>query len=140
MKIDQNLRAAIRSYCSVSNRGISHTSVAESEKRAIEALVSASPRLQSWQKKADKARPRIDALRSRAQEMEDTLDEIVKPFGLRVTYNNALAIDDYEAFAKTGGKLEVKTSRSADAVIAQLAAATPEAGAKILSDLGIKWE
>ena len=140
MKIDQNLRAAIRSYCSSSNRGISHASAAESENQAVKALITASPRLQSWQKKAGKARHRIDALRSRAQEMEDTLDEFVNPFGLRVTYNNKLVIDDYETFAKSGGKLEIKTSRSADAVIAQLAAATPEAGAKILSDLGIKWE
>lgn len=140
MKIDQNLRAAIRSYCSSSNRGISHASAAESENQAIKALITASPRLRSWQKRADRARPRIDALRSRAQELEDTLDEFVNPFGLRVTYNNRLVIDDYETFAKAGGKLEIKTSRSADAVIAQLAAATPEAGAKILSDLGIKWE
>ena len=140
MKIDQNLRAAIRSYCSSSNREISRASAADAEKRAIDTLVSGTPSLQAWKKKFPKEDAAIKALRVRAQKLEASLEEAIKPYGLTILWNGTLAINDHEAFAKAGGKLEVKTPRSADAVIAQLAAATPEAGAKILSDLGIKWE
>ena len=140
MKIDQNLRAAIRSYCAISKRGISSASKADAEKRAIGTLVSGTPNLRAWKKKFPKEDAAIKALRERAQKLEASLEEAIKPYGLTILWNGTLAINDYEAFAKAGGKLEVKTSSSADAVIAQLAAATPEAGAKILSDLGIKWE
>ena len=140
MKIDQNLRAAIRSYCAISNRGISSASKADAEKRAIDTLVSGTPSLQAWKKKFPKEDAAVKTLRERAQKLQDSLEVAIEPYGLTVLWNGTLAINDYEAFAKAGGKLEVRTSRSADAVIAQLAAATPEAGAKILSDLGIKWE
>lgn len=140
MKIDQNLRAAIRSYCAISHREISSASQADAEKLAIGTLVSGTPNLRAWKKKFPKEDAAIKALRERAQKLEASLEEAIKPYGLTILWNGTLAINDHEAFAKAGGKLEVKTSRSADAVIAQLAAATPEAGAKILSDLGIKWE
>lgn len=140
MKIDRNLRAAIRSYCAISNREVSRASAADAEKRAIDTLVSGTPSLQAWKKKFPKEDAAIKALRERAQKLEASLEEAIKPYGLTILWNGTLAINDHEAFAKAGGKLEVKTHRSADAVIAQLAAATPEAGAKILSDLGIKWE
>ena len=140
MKIDQNLRAAIRSYCAISKRGISSASKADAEKRAIGTLVSGTPNLRAWKKRFPKEDAAIKALRERAQKLEASLEEAIKPYGLTILWNGTLAINDYEAFAKAGGKLEVKTSSSADAVIAQLAAATPEAGAKILSDLGIRWE
>ena len=140
MKIDQNLRAAIRSFCASSNRNINRGAEIEAERRAVDDFVAQTPALQKWVKRADKLHKRIDAMRKKAGELEEKTDGFVKPFGLRVTYQDKLVIDDYEAFSKAGGKIEIKTSRSADAVISQLAAATPEEGAKILADLGIKWE
>lgn len=140
MKIDQNLRAAIRSLCSSNNRQLTYQQNEEATKKAIEKFMASKPTLVRWQKKAPQFLSRISALRDKAQELEDSLDSELHAFGLMRGYRNSFAIRDEDTFAKAGGKVAVKTRKSADQIIAQLAVSTEAEGKKILADLGIKWE
>jgi hypothetical protein len=140
MKIDQNLRAAIRSLCSASNRRITYQENAAGVASAIETLMASKPSLVRWQKKAPKTLARVNSLRDKAQELEDALDSELHTFGLMRDYRNEFAVRDEEIFAKSGGEIAVKTCNSADQILAQLATATDAEGKQILKDLGILWE
>lgn len=55
-------------------------------------------------------------------------------------WRDGFGVHDYDTFAKAGGRIAVKTCKSADQIIAQIAVSSDEEGKQILADLGIKWE
>ena len=137
MKVDQNLRAAIRSTCSLTRRCNTPQELAD-QRSSLDAFIAANKRL--WDSRTRKLTKAL----AKARVADKAVDEAREPFeaaGIGSWDLPRLTIQHKDVFVKAGGKLKTGVIRmNPDAVIAQLAAATPEAGAKILSDLGIRWE
>ena len=134
MKIDQNLRAAIRSYCSISPDMSEYAFRCVREDAAVRALLPAR-----LIESDARLRAKVSALRKRVEILGREADAALAPYG--VYWADRFAISDYRTFTKAGGKFRVTCASPTDQVIAQLAAAaTPAEGAKILAHLGIRWE
>ena len=142
MKIDQNLRVAIRSLCSTAARrsALTWQQQRDRDDKAVRTLLEATPQGRKWLETLPKKQEKIEALRGQANTLEEAIYQPIKILGARMSHDSHLCINDHEAFAKAGGKIEVKTSRSAEQIIAQLATATEAEGKQILKDLGIVWD
>lgn len=140
MKIDSDLRAAIRSAEKAQPYNMGYDEKNCQEKAAITEFFKRCPA------KAAK----IDALINKEQkaykEYEACRTAICKQYGLRskgvgqvefASCDNAKA-----AFKRAGGKLNENSFQrwKFDFVVAELAGADTKTGAKILAKYGIKWE
>lgn len=139
MKIDTDLRAAIRAACNSSRRN------ANDRAHARQLEITA---LKNFFKTRPMVRARIDATHNRIVELESQVKALraeseVKGVG-RCFYDGDFpySVSDHKQFAQAGGKLaepDAHGRMSFDQIMAQLAAATPKEGAKIIAAMGIKW-
>lgn len=140
MKIDTDLRAAIRSaaLAQKSLRLNSGNSQRDAEEKAIASLLKRCPAkraaLQSSERVIAECKKRIEE----AQAVQSRM-------GLSHAYystGSKYRIEDNKRFVAAGGRYEYKepTRWTFDQVMAELSAAAPKEGAKIIARIGIKWE
>lgn len=139
MKIDTDLRLAIKA----AERAQPHDYDGR-DKREQEAIARF---LKDHPAKARRVRALAKKAKRCYAEYQKANALIHDGFGLQTSENrgSGFCISGYgpsqERFAKAGGKLPLKTTRwKADNVIAQIAAATPKEGAKLIKNLGINWQ
>jgi hypothetical protein len=133
MKIDTDLRAAIRSAYLQRKRTADDWAVRRAaEKAAIAALLKSKPALARRVAKA-----RADA--NRANIAAAKASQIISAIGIS---HDGERIHDTELFVKAGGAFKFSEAPrwTFDQVMAQLASATPREGAAILTKLGINWQ
>ena len=136
MKIDDNLRAAIRSTCKISQRP-NRQSTREQYHEAVMKFIAKSPKL--WERRIKALKKASDAS-AKARDKVNQLAEDFEKVGLN-PWNPEIQIQNTELFVKAGGELPTTAIiKDADTIIAKLAAATPEEGAAIIKELGINWE
>lgn len=140
MKIDSDLRAAIRS-AEKAQPSTDWQLRNQQEKDAIAAFLKAKPeiakRIAFLYKKRETAQKVIEAANT----------ELCKEYGLRFEYNKpgvlefASCNNASERFTKAGGKFPKKdaTRWKFDAVMKELAAADEKTGKAILKRIGINW-
>lgn len=136
MKIDNSLRAAIRSFCKPCNRP-DRDRRAAALRQAAEQFIGRSPK--TWERRLKAHQKAVEAA-TKADARVKALSEPFKNAGFSTWNLPRIEISDTEAFVKAGGKLPTLTvARDPDTIIAKLAAATPPEGATILRELGINW-
>ena len=136
MKIDDNLRAAIRSTCKMSQRP-DRQSRGDQYREAVAKFIAKTPKL--WERRIN-ALKKASAAAQKARDREHQLAEVFEMAGLN-PWNPEIQLQHAEVFVKAGGELPVAAvAKDADAIIAKLAAATPAEGAVIIKELGINWE
>lgn len=140
MKIDQDLRAAIRS-AEKAQPDVSNYEIRERAKtRAIEDFLKRCP------SKAKHVAGLVASIQKGEKMASDASKELCAKFGLR-RYDNKLQFsrcgDGGDAFVKAGGKLPPDRVPGEkwkfDHVIAELAAAEPKDLKRILKKYGINW-
>lgn len=137
MKIDENLRAAIRATCKMSQRP-DRQSTASSYKKAVDAFIAKNQK--SWNRRVS-ALMKANAACKKADDKAALLREEFERVGLSPWHLPEIRLQHTEMFVKAGGELPVAAvAKDADTIIAKLAAATPEEGAVIIKELGINWE
>jgi hypothetical protein len=131
MKIDTDLRLAIRSAYNAQHKDTTRIPEWRASHDAAEAFLK-SPRGRSIRQKTDRLGAQIQKLRV-AQ------IALFKSAGLSSCGDR---IDDKAAFKKAGGSVppDGPALWKFDAVMAEIAAATPEAGQAIIKRLGINWK
>lgn len=139
MKIDQDLRAAIRS-AEKTQPSYGYQEKERQEDDAIKTFLAKYPPTA----KAI-AKLRADSIRH-FKAFDAAREELCKRFGLRL-YGDANALkfahcdDGKKAFIKAGGKLATKRVQwRFDSVMAELAAAEPKQLTAILKKYGINWK
>jgi hypothetical protein len=134
MKIDHDLRCAIRSAEKVQRNKDSYQERALRTKQAIATLMKSKPAIA---KKIAKAR--AETARLSAELTRQTA--VIESFGLRAQgHDGELWLSDDAKFTAAGGVLlQSPTVWGADRVIAELASADAKQGAKILARIGIQW-
>jgi hypothetical protein len=136
MKIEHDLRCAIRSAEKVQRNKDNWQARHERTESAIANLLKSKPAIAAKIAKARRESKRLSELLSR---QSATIDS----FGLRVNCNGSsesLGMADEGKFKTAGGVLvQSPTVWNADAIIAELAAADAKQGAKILARIGIQW-
>lgn len=142
MKIDTDLRLAIKSAEKLQPQD-NWTERNKREQASIASLFGAKPHIHA---KAKKLAASIKRHRDAEEKAEK---ELCQSYGLRARdgqsdYVTGFTIGGCEnsskAFEKAGGKIITKNAPwKFNAVMAQLAAATPKEGAKIIKSLGINW-
>lgn len=132
MKIDADLRIAIRSAEKAQPSRDTWLERRNANKKAIAGFLKTHPRAAKDIKAADDMFKRAQALRDRAGEVYDRL-------GIRSCQSE---FSNDEKFVKAGGKLPgpINGRWKADAVIAELMAAAPNQRAAILKKYNIRWE
>ena len=118
MKIDSNLRAALKSIC---NNQTETALSWEADKRSVAGFLKANPKIEKRLKLAQAS-------------YEKAKDEFHK-LGLRTDYS----IMHREDFSKASG-IKYTKKLSFDRLMQQLALAEPNEGEAILAELGIKWK
>lgn len=130
MKIDQDLRQAIKSAERVQTKNLNWVEKRNAEKRAVADLFARKPALAKKINKAIAAVKKAEAARKVAS-------EVIHAAGLSCS---DLQITDKELFRKAGGQLAGGQAWTSDQAIAELAAASPKDAPAILAKYGIKWE
>lgn len=138
MKIDTDLRLAIKSACAAQPQKNDYQAREEAQQQSI----------QDFLKKFPKKAQRLQGLRKTAEDADQTAKEaraeMCQKFGLREysagwTYSSCGG--SKENFVKAGGVLPTKFPENwkYDAVMAQLASMTEKEGMALLKKLGINW-
>lgn len=129
MKIDHDLRAAIRSAHSAQRRNRDGFNRWDAEKKAI-AEIAKIPAVGAKLRKAK-------TLRAKASLWNAAADDLEKSVGI----HNANYIHDHALFQKSGGRAIIEPGKpwGFDAVMAELAAASEKDGKAILKRIGIDW-
>lgn len=130
MKIDTDLRLAVRSVVTAARESESWQERNKREQKAIAELLkkrSIAAKLQNAQRQF-----------KRGEEIKRRAGKIFDRYGLSCSLSS---IQNEERFIAAGGSLTklIKFPR-VEVVLAQLASASPAEGAKIIKSLGIKWE
>ena len=137
MKIDDNLRAAIRATCKMSQRPNREITAASCKEAVVKFLAKNQ---KTWNRRITalmKANAACEKANSKAARLREEFEQV----GLSPWHLPAIEIKHHELFVKAGGELPVAAvAKDADTIIAKLAAATPEEGAAIIKELGINWE
>ena len=137
MKIDDNLRAAIRSTCKMSQRQ-DRKGTANAYKAAVDKFIAKNQK--SWNRRVS-ALMKADAACKTADATAALLREEFERVGLSPWNLPEIQLRDPELFVKAGGDLPVAAvAKDSDTIIAKLAAATTAEGAVIIKELGINWE
>lgn len=138
MKIDTDLRLAIKSAEKAQPQDDWRTRET-ANKAAIADLFKRKPAIGVAAKKL------VEKSQKAYTAYEAANKALCEQFGLRkdsdgFTFSNC--DDGHKRFAKIGGKVPSQTTRrwSFDAVMRELATATPKEGAAILKRLGINWQ
>lgn len=131
MKIDTDLRLAIRSAYNAQHKDSTRVPEWRVNRDAAEAFLK-SPRGRSIKRKADRLEIQITKLRL-------TQVALFKSAGLGSCGDR---VDDKAAFKKAGGSIPPDGPGlwKFDVVMAEIAAATTEAGQAIIKRLGINWK
>jgi hypothetical protein len=136
MKIDTDLRLAIKSAEKAQPQDDWRVREAAT-KAAIADLFERKPTIAVAAKKLVARAKKAEAVEAAARE------ELCKKYGLRTdgnyfTFSNCG--DGQKQFEKVGGKVQQRHVRwTFDAVMLELAKATPQEGAAIIKRLGINW-
>lgn len=131
MKIDQDLRAAIRSADKA--QPDNHDVRSNIQQAAVEELFKRKPSTKQAWERAKRLRQTASDFGSRANAIESAL-------GISF-YCSKFNVRDEEAFAKAGGNMKPAGKRwKFDAVMAELAAAEPKQLTAILKKYGINWK
>jgi hypothetical protein len=137
MKLDNNLRAAVRSVCKAS-APLDRETLRTVYRQAVEKFIGRNPKL--WERRI-KAHAKAVAA---AQKADARVKAAGAPFdeaGLSTWRLPELQVQDHDTFLKAGGELPpLSVARNPDALISKLASASQQEGAAILKELGIKWE
>lgn len=129
MKIDSNLRAAIRSAFNAQPK-FSYASAADKCKEAAKALVQSNSEWTSA----------FRYIANRRQVIHDIENEI-KTLLPNIGISEDFSICDEGTFERFGGVIPVEKPRwSFDAVMAKLAKCEPEEAEAILKEHGINWK
>ena len=137
MKIDDNLRAAVRSTCKMSQRQDRQVTSA-AYKAAVDKFIAKNPK--SWNRRVS-ALMKANAACKKADDKAALLREEFERVGLSPWNLPEIQLRDPELFVKAFGDLPVAAvAKDSDTIIAKLAAATPAEGAAIIKELGINWE
>ena len=142
MKIDQDIRAAIRSAEKLQADTDSWEVRQTNEQKSIRDFFAAYPA------KAKRAKTLATTIRRAAKTLEDARGELCESFGLREMrekgkdgFTYASCDSERKKFEKAGGKVVRRSERwKFDAVMAELAAATPDKLKPILKKYGINWD
>lgn len=145
MKIDSDLRAAIRCAYNESGKKFNQERAKLQQERVVAVgkfiklprVKSAKLRCADLRKRADKAYKQHQLLSGKAWALSNL-------YGVNSTFSSV--IDDAN-FRKAGGILPGQTAGSSglltgsfDSTMVRLTEASPQQGAQILKELGIKWE
>lgn len=140
MKIDTDLRLAIKA----AEKAQPQDGYDARNKREQDAVIKFFAAYPEKAKRARLLSKQAAAAYARYQAADEA---ICKEFGLRRMGGSQSGFQlggcgaSPNRFVKAGGKLPTRQVRwSADNVMAQIAAATPKEGAKIIKSLGINWE
>lgn len=129
MKIDANLRVAIRSAVKVANSNNNWQERGKLVKGAIEKLASTT----RYRTRIAKA---VQNLKT-AEVLQEKAYDVFASIGVNPDLDH---IHDEDIFVDAGGVLPVKHQElDFDKIIASLAAADAKEGAKIIKSLGINW-
>lgn len=137
MKIDSDLRLAIRSVLNERKATRNNFCLWKEERKAATALIAAKPRIASI---VGRALKNIKSLKTQLNQQH----KLISKFGLSFS-NGVIDIDGAEGgeerFIKHGGKIPVPppAADTFDNLMARLATATEPEGKKILTHLGIEW-
>lgn len=142
MKIDQDIRAAIRSAEKVQANNDTWEVREKNQKKSISDFFAAYP------VKAKRARQLAATITRTAKVLEDARKELCNSFGLREATEHGRQVFTFAScdstrknFEKAGGKVVRKSERwKFDAVMAELAAAEPKNLKAILKKYGINWD
>lgn len=139
MKIDQDLRAAIRSAEKAQANTDSWEVREANEKKSIREFFCTHPA------KAKRARHLAATITRTAKILEDSREELCKSFGLRESGNEGFRYancdSDRKNFEKAGGKVVRRLEKwRFDLVMAELAAAPCTQLKAIVKKYGIVWE
>lgn len=130
MKIEADLRIAIRAAVNERNNTINRNHWWERQAASVKALAE-NPRHKA---KLMKARRVLDNANAASRKAHAVFEALGIDSGLRQVTNE-------EAFKKAGGViLEKEKPLRLDHVMTSLAAADKKGAAKIIKDLGIRWE
>lgn len=130
MKIDTDLRIAIRSAVKLHNATkCDWNAYREDQVKAIEA-VAAKPRNK---KMIAKARAQM----ALAKELREKASEVFNALGINGDLDR---VDDVDLFKKAGGVMVTKNKAiDPETILGRLATADSKEGARIIKELGIKW-
>ncbi len=131
MKIDTDLRLAIRSAYNAQHKDSTRIPDWRVNRDAAEAFLK-SPHGRAIKQKTDRLDVQIEKLRI-------AKDALFKSVGLSFDGSH---VNDKAIFKKAGGSIppDGPALWKFDVVMAQIAAATPEAGQAIIKRLGINWK
>ena len=129
MKINNDLRAAIRSAHTIQRNNRNGYNRFDAEKKAVDEI-SKRPGVAAKLRKAK-------TLRAKAALWSSVADDLEKSVGILNGY-----ICDHDVFQKAGGRAVIEPGKpwSFDAVMAELAAASEKDGNAILKRIGINWQ
>ncbi len=131
MKIDTNLRVAIRSAVKVHNETVC------SYDHAIQQQEQEVKRVASMPRHKDKVNKALSA-RSVAIKELDKANKVLDSIGVD---SRLRSVCDREKFEKAGGKIIVRPKPlNADVILNSIAMADAKEAATIIKQLGLKWE
>lgn len=131
MKIDTDLRIAVRAAVKLHNETKCDWSAYHADQTKAIAAVAAKPRNK---RKIAKAKADMAA----AKVIRDKAYDVFKALGINGDLDR---VEDAELFKKAGGVLVTKNKCiDADITLGRLATADDKEGAQIIKQLGIKWK